>query len=150
MGHRFCEDAHFQCFTFEARSFRIHEYMWTLNAVIRLRDASVWLEYWILFQFFVFVKKWLNNYSTSMAWVTLETTFHSQVSVQLYDKATQQAASKHWSSLNLVQKKTNKLKAADHKFILRHVLQNCNINKFLTKAALTNVSLLKRDVNLFF
>lgn len=39
-----------------------------------------------------------------MAWVTLVTTFHSQVSVQLYDKATQQAATKNWSSLILVQK----------------------------------------------
>lgn len=39
-----------------------------------------------------------------MAWVTLVTTFHSQVSVQLYDKATQQAATKNWSRLILVQK----------------------------------------------
>lgn len=42
----------------------------------------------------VFVGSWLCNYSTSMAWVTLVTTFHSQVSVQLYNKATQQAATK--------------------------------------------------------
>lgn len=42
----------------------------------------------------VFVGSWLSNYSTSMAWVTLVTTFHSQVSVQLYNKATQQAATK--------------------------------------------------------
>lgn len=42
----------------------------------------------------VFVGSWLSNYSTSMAWVTLVTTFHSQVSVQLENKATQQAATK--------------------------------------------------------
>lgn len=42
----------------------------------------------------VFVGSWLSNYSTSMAWVTLVTTFHSQVSVQPYNKATQQAATK--------------------------------------------------------
>lgn len=42
----------------------------------------------------VFVGSWLSNYSTSMAWVTLVTTFYSQVSVQLYNKATQQAATK--------------------------------------------------------
>lgn len=42
----------------------------------------------------VFVGSWLCNYSTSMAWVTLVTTFHSQVSVRIYNKATQQAATK--------------------------------------------------------